>query len=331
MRWGAYGVLQSIVAVALGCSAVSAATLTSSVSKEGKVIISLAGEITEGDAETLRSLIKTANDSHRRVSAVRLNSPGGNLVEGVTIADIVRYARTSTVVPNGARCASACFIIFAAGSAKYASHSAWIGVHGASDKTGEETVASGAATVSMARVVKELGVPSAIIGKLVVTPPDEMVWLNPDELRSMGATMTGTPAQLPPAQGTAPLQLDPTAKAIVPGETERQTAEPKATPTWNELVENAFQLSSKQNNGNPRINRSCQPELKVCNMALLFKSKDGTEMMLRTSEDMSGKIFSREICSFNKFLDVRSCLDWANGESHRDMKNSKGEWYQVSE
>jgi hypothetical protein len=34
----------------------------------------------------------------------------------------------------------------------------------------------------MARIVKELGVPPSIIGKMVVTPPSDMVWLNPDDL-----------------------------------------------------------------------------------------------------------------------------------------------------
>lgn len=330
MRWG-FSVLRLIVATTVAFSGASAATLTSSVSKEGKAIITLSGEIAEGDSETLRGLIKSANDSGRRVSGLRLNSPGGNLAEGVKLADIVRYAKTSTVVGNGARCASACFIVFAAGSAKYASHTAWVGVHGASDKSGEETTASGAATVSMARVVKELGVPSSIIGKMVVTPPDEIVWLNPDELRSMGTTMTGHPAQVPPVEGAGPLQLDPTAKATIPQTTEPQTATTKAAPTWSEMADKALQLSSMQNNGKPRFRRSCQPDLKICTTALFFKSNDGKEMMLRTAEDMTGKAFSHEVCSFNDFQDVRTCLDWSTGKTHRDMQDNKGEWYKVSD
>jgi len=31
----------------------------------------------------------------------------------------------------------------------------------------------------MARIVKELGVPEGIVGKMVVTRPDDMVWLGP--------------------------------------------------------------------------------------------------------------------------------------------------------
>jgi hypothetical protein len=82
-------------------------------------------------------------------------------------------------------------LIFAAGETKFANYTAQIGVH-ASDENGAETVQSGAATVSMARIAKELGVPPAIIGRMVVTPPAQMVWLSPADLQSMGTTMAGT-------------------------------------------------------------------------------------------------------------------------------------------
>jgi hypothetical protein len=51
-----------------------------------------------------------------------------------------------------------------------------------------------------------------------VTPPHQIVWLGRDDLRSMGTTMTGKPAQVPPPDQSAtlqpPTQLDPSAKAI---------------------------------------------------------------------------------------------------------------------
>ncbi len=121
------------ITVMVGVGSASAATLTSSVSKEGKTIIALNGEIAEGDSDTLKALIKTANDGGRLVSGLRLNSPGGSLLEGVKLADVIRYAKISTIVANGANCASACFIVFAAGSEKFVSYSASVGVHGASD------------------------------------------------------------------------------------------------------------------------------------------------------------------------------------------------------
>jgi hypothetical protein len=153
------------------CSArpCAAATLTSYTSKEGKVVVILAGEIALGDTEQLQRIIKSANDLGKIVSAVRLNSTGGNLLEGVKLADGIRFGKIASVVPNGSTCASACFIAFAAGADKYASYGASIGVHGASEKNGQETEGSNSATVAMAKIVKELRVPADIIGRMVVT------------------------------------------------------------------------------------------------------------------------------------------------------------------
>jgi hypothetical protein len=268
----------------------------------------------------LKSIIKSANDVGRFVSGLRLNSPGGLVSEGAKLADVVRYAKISTVVANGATCASACFIVFAAGPEKFASYGANVGVHGASDN-GEETVASGAVTVSMARIVKDLGVPSAIIGKMVVTPPDQMVWLTPDDLRSMSTTMTGKPSQLssaPNSQPQSPMQLDPSATATAP-------SQPKS---WQDIVQGAAALSARQN-GKPITNRVCQPEIRECGNAIFFKGDDGKDRMVKETEDVAGKLVSREICTFNSFMDVRVCFNWDTHASHRDMKDEKGNWTEV--
>lgn len=309
-----------------GPSTASAASITSFVTKEGKVVISLKGEIAEGDVDGVKSIIKSANDGGRRVSGIRLESPGGNILEATKLAEIIRFGRIAAVVPNGVKCASACFIVFAAGDPKYVSYSAFVGVHGASDESGRETVEAGAATVTMAKIVKNLGVPSSIIGKMVVTPPDQIVWLTPDDLRSMGTTMTGKPAQVPPSQsadGGQPMQLNPNAKAAIPPASANNEA-----PTWKQFIEKAMALSAQQNGGKPLLNRACQPELKLCNMAIFFKL-NGHDMMVRRSEDDTGKMVSRDLCDFNDFGDVRTCVDWDSGTKIREMKNSRGEWITI--
>src|SRR5262249_15482426 len=155
--------------------------------------------------------------------------PGGSLSEGVKLAEIIRYGRIATIVPNGSSCASACFVAFAAGAQKIVSYTGSPGGHGASEASGRE---SGRATVSMARIVRDLGVPEAIIGKMVVTRPEDIVLLTADDLRSMGTTMTGKPAQVPPEQQSAaappPMQLSPSATAT--------TAPTSPVKTWKELV-----------------------------------------------------------------------------------------------
>jgi hypothetical protein len=322
------GLVAAVLAMAPAGWQASGASLKSSVTKDGRIVISISGEITPGDTDAFKAAVKTANDAGKLVSSIRLNSPGGNLLEGAKLADAVRFGKMATNVGQGASCASACFLVFAAGETKFANYTAQIGVHGASDESGAETVQSGAATVSMARIAKELGVPPQIIGRMVVTPPSDMVWLSPQDLMSMGVSMVGKPSQIPSVANTVPEQT-------APGEPIQITPQAKASTepqmTWNDLVKRAIKLSSDQNNGNPLFSRFCQPEEKVCIIGLSYTQNDGKLGFLKSVENPDGKIVMREICTINEFKDVRTCVNWDTGASHRDMKDAKGEWYKVAD
>ena len=321
--WSRVAVLTASI---FACSEIAvAATISAVDSKDGKTRLDLVGDVTPGDAEAIKLAIQKANSANRIVVTIRLNSKGGNLLESVKIADIVRTGKISTSVLSNSVCASGCFIIFAAGNEKFANYNAQIGVHGASDERGGETVQSNAATVGMARVIKELGAPASIVGKMVVTPPDQMVWLTVDDLRSMETKMFGKPNQLPsdqPSTSQLPLELNPNAQANVPA---------KETVTWKSLVEGAARLSASQHNGNQKILRFCQPELKSCTNGIIFFAKDGSESIIKTTEDVYGKVTKREICKFNTHGDVRTCSDWDDKTSSRQMQNVKGEWYKVGD
>jgi hypothetical protein len=140
--------------------------------REGRAIIQILGQIEFGDADLFIAAVKRVNAAGKAVESVRLNSTGGRLVEGAKLAGAIRVGRLSTSVGPGAVCASACFLAFAAGDPKFAGDGALIGVHKASDRGGRETALSDAATLSMARFARELGVPSPIIARMVSTPPD---------------------------------------------------------------------------------------------------------------------------------------------------------------
>ena len=101
MKLGIVCVGRIASAVVISCAiplAVSAATFKSVATKDGKTIILLSGEIAEGDADTLKTAIKIANDAGKLVSGIRLNSPGGNILEALKLADAVRFAKVATNV-----------------------------------------------------------------------------------------------------------------------------------------------------------------------------------------------------------------------------------------
>ena len=316
---GRSAILLAMVA-AMVAKPVSAATITAVDSKDGKTRLNLTGEIAPGDNDAIKAHIKKANDAGRVVVTIRLDSIGGNLLEGVAIADTVKNAKMATAILSGAKCASACFIIFAAGNEKYAHFSASVGVHGASDASGNETVSTGAATVSMARIAQRLGVPAGIIGKMVVTPPSRMVWLTPDDLRSMGTSMLGKPEQL--ARENAPTQL--------PQDISPNTQASTSPPTWSALVDKAIKLSSDQNNGRAKSVRICQPEFKICTNGVYFKLGE-KEMLVKIERDLSEKIVSKELCEFNSYGDIRRCLNWDTNVFRSDMQDKNGKWFKVSE
>ncbi len=174
-------------------------------------VIQATGPIIPGDMERLHTLVG-AMPSTDILGGFVLDSPGGNLDEAVRFANVVHEFGLPIYVLGGAQCSSACFLIFAASPHKFVAPDALIGVHSASI-AGQETPDSMAMTTAMAREAATLGVPAAIIGKMVETNPNRMEWLTPDDLASMDVVVIQPKLQAPPAVANA---APPTANAAAP-------------------------------------------------------------------------------------------------------------------
>jgi hypothetical protein len=86
------------------------------------------GPVVDGDAEKLEETIK-ANPS---IKWLFLHSPGGNLIEGKLLAQIVNQYEMNTAVNTSGRCASACPLLFHAGKQRWMARDAVLGYHAAS-------------------------------------------------------------------------------------------------------------------------------------------------------------------------------------------------------
>lgn len=190
--------IAAILGILAATLAADAAELISVRTSDNATIIALSGDIEDGDADGTEALIKTTNDDGRLVAAMRLDSLGGSLAEATKLAEFVRRAKLPTLVASRARCASACFIVFAAGIEKYASALAAIGVHGVSDRFGHQSDQTRKATLAMARLATSFGVPARIVSRMIDTRPDEIAWLSPDDLRAMGAIVIKGAERTPP-------------------------------------------------------------------------------------------------------------------------------------
>ena len=155
--------------------------------RDGKLLLVAEGEIKEGDDKRLHEFV-AALPAQTKLWAIGLDSPGGNLREGVYLAGSIHSSGLPTIVSSRGMCASACFLMFAAGSPRMAAINARIGVHSAS-ADGEDNGPAQAVTTLMARKASELGVPPSIIGKMVTTGPGDITWLTQEDLAAMHTTI----------------------------------------------------------------------------------------------------------------------------------------------
>lgn len=168
---------------------------------DGVVIIQADGEIIPGDVQRLFNALTAEPKGF--IIGLALDSPGGNLGEAEKLAGTVVRGKLPVLVAQDARCVSACFLLFAAAPLKFAAPDALIGVHSASQSNGQETALTMALTTAMARDAASLGVPDAIVGKMVETVPGGVSWLTHDDLASMGVKFIA-PKSEPPQVTTAP-------------------------------------------------------------------------------------------------------------------------------
>ena len=187
----------AIAWMATACWSASAAELTTTVSRDNRTIVLLNGALAASDAGRVKELLRAAAAAGKPASAMRLHSSGGSLLEAVRLAGVVQGAKIATVVMAGATCAAACFIPFVAGNPKVVSATATVGAPGAAahqEPSGKTPAVVQGEMPAVVRVLKELGLLDAIITKMLAKSEDDIAWLTTDDLRAMGATVTGKPA-----------------------------------------------------------------------------------------------------------------------------------------
>ena len=141
------------------------------VSTDSAVVLILRGAVSVGDYHRLKKLLEDGS-----VVGLEIRSGGGSLEEGLDIARVVRDK--ALVVYASRECDSACALIFFAAKERYIGPRCKIGVHSVSNEHGKEDGDSVRTTVRMSRLLVGLGVPPAVIGKLVATPPAKITYLD---------------------------------------------------------------------------------------------------------------------------------------------------------
>lgn len=157
-------------------------------------IIYVGGEITSGD-ETRFSAVATATPS----ALVVLNSAGGALKPALEIGKATRLRGYTTVVYKGASCASACALIWTAGSRRIIADTGRVGFHASYFDDSGKLVETGVGNAVVGHYLAQLGYSESAVIFATSAPPDKILWLD-----ARTASQSGIAYETLPSDGSRP-------------------------------------------------------------------------------------------------------------------------------
>ncbi|HYG26433.1 MAG TPA: hypothetical protein VD906_05965 [Caulobacteraceae bacterium] len=178
-----------ILLVVLIASTSSAAAMTFKMTSGGecgtRTCMSGSGEIGDHTANDFAAFIKANNI--RPGALLVLDSPGGNLTQGLALGGKIRRAGVSTTVqvPGGA-CASACVYAFLGGVERTVAKGAKLGVHQVYGRGGASVALQVSDTQLLLSLVathiRRMGASMDVFTLALGTPPESMYWMSSSEL-----------------------------------------------------------------------------------------------------------------------------------------------------
>lgn len=160
----------------------------------GRPATRLVGQIAPGDADRLA---QRWEETETRPEIVLLNSPGGSVSDALDIGRALRAAGVDTALSAGDICLSACPYVLASGARRNVDSEAYVGVH--QHYFGENTIQPAFMAVEdiqrgqgeVMSYLAEMGIDPLLMRHALVTPPDEIYILLPDEMERYRLTFDG--------------------------------------------------------------------------------------------------------------------------------------------
>jgi len=164
------------------------------LSRDGAAVLRATGTIAPGDGARFVAWLAEAGTAPVLLS---LNSPGGSVADALEIGRAVRAAGLNTELTGGDICLSACPYILAGGVERVVDGAGYVGVH--QHYFGENVALPAFMAVEdiqrgqgqVMEFLDEMGVDPLVMRHALVTPPDEIYILLPDELERY-RIVTGT-------------------------------------------------------------------------------------------------------------------------------------------
>lgn len=155
----------------------------------GGAAVLLEGEIAGGDAPRILKQIQELPEAPARAI---FNSPGGSVRDALELGRALRLAGMDTEMRAGDICYSACPYLLAAGVTRSIPDTAFVGVH--QHYFGESTILPAFVAVEdiqrgqgeVMRYLDQMGIDPLVMQHALVTPPNEIYVLLPEELARYG-------------------------------------------------------------------------------------------------------------------------------------------------
>lgn len=148
----------------------------------GGSVLRLSGLIQPGDDAKLAAALAAPHHP----ATLSLASLGGNVQAALAIGAMVRREGLRTLVEPRAICASACGLVWLAGTARTMAPEAHVGLHAAYLKRNGVSVETGAANALVGAYLGRLGFDDRAIVYLTSAPPEDMTWILPSDRQRYG-------------------------------------------------------------------------------------------------------------------------------------------------
>jgi hypothetical protein len=150
-------------------------------SSEQEALVSITGQLRDGDADTFRDKIGTLPKA-----TVIIHGPGGKLFAALKIGETIHDKGFSTFVAK--QCSSACALAWLAGTPRLMASGAQIGFHAAFDAPSGQQ--SGMGNALLGAYLARLGLADEAVIAITVASPREMLWLSPAVAKQFNIAVT---------------------------------------------------------------------------------------------------------------------------------------------
>ena len=228
--------LAGFIGVSFGETLVSAADISTSQAKSGLISISISGEIATDDDEKFKKIASIFDDA-----VVFLDSPGGSTIAAIRIGEAIRLKGYSTYVDGDVTCASACALIWLAGSTRFLGDDGKVGFHATYVENEGRQQESGGGNALVGRYLTLLNLGENAVYFATSAPPDRLNWLTRDNYRKVGISVELISLDEDSAESEAPKNNQSMLVDDSPAETEnRDVSKWRAVGGWTISVDHTL-------------------------------------------------------------------------------------------